>query len=475
MDHHLGGIMKPVKQDELRKLPGVDVLLKEQQIQLLLVEYSQALVTYAIRKVLEEARNKILDGGSAPGIAEIMLWIKEETENIGSRSLRPVLNASGIIIHTNLGRAPFGEELLNDSLEVLKGYNNLEFNLVKGSRGQRNDHAQSILQFLTGAEDVVVVNNNAAAVMLILRSFAKGKEAIVSRGELIEIGGSFRIPEIMAASDCKMIEVGATNKTKTSDYEKAIGDQTALLFKTHTSNYVIKGFTQEISLEELSGLGKKHGIPTVYDIGSGLLRKVDEKAMKNEPDVKQALSTGVDMICFSGDKLLGGPQAGIIAGKKKYIAQLKKDPMMRALRVGKATLALLEKACSYYLNDEKLFQHNILFKTLKRDTDEIKEAAEMLQADLKKRNIGSEVHASKGQYGGGTLPDLKLHSFSVKLLLDKKNNFGKKIYHQLLNQKPALLTNLKSGNIYIDLLTLQRTELSLVSDLVEQAYKKLSQ
>ena len=463
--------MKSVNQTELRKLPGVDILLQDREIQALLGEFSQPLVTFAIRKVLSKCRSQVLQGDPAPEISQILQWSKQEVQNIGSRSLKAVLNASGIIIHTNLGRAPFGEELLADSISVLKGYNNLEFNLQKGGRGQRNDHAQAILQFLTGAEDVVVVNNNAAAVMLILRSFAKGKEVIVSRGELIEIGGSFRIPEIMAASDCKMVEVGATNKTKVSDYEKAINKETALLFKTHTSNYVIKGFTQELSLEELAALGKKHRIPVVYDIGSGLLRKVDEKALKNEPDVKQALGSGVDMICFSGDKLLGGPQAGIIAGKKKYIQQLKKDPMMRALRVGKATLALLEKACSYYLNDEKLFKHNILFKTLKRDSHEIKTAAEQLQSELENKNIFSEIVPSKGQYGGGTLPDLKLDSYSVKLTLPRKDGLGKKVYHQLLNQQPALLTNLKSGSIFVDLLTLQNEDIALVSDLLEQAIK----
>ena len=468
-----GGIMKSLKQIELRKLPGMDILLQDRIVQTLLENYSKPLVTHALRIVLDDYRNLILKGANAPDITQIISKSKTEMEKIASRSLKPVLNASGIIIHTNLGRAPLGEELLSDSINVLKGYNNLEFNLQKGNRGQRNDHASYILQFLTGAEDVVVVNNNAAAVMLILRSFAKGKEAIVSRGELIEIGGSFRIPEIMAASDCKMVEVGATNKTKASDYENAIHKETALLFKTHTSNYVIKGFTQELSLEELVALGKKHRVPVVYDIGSGLLRKVDEEALKQEPDVKQALAAGIDMICFSGDKLLGGPQAGIIAGKKKYISQLKNDPMMRALRVGKTTLALLEKACSYYLNDEKLFKHNILFKTLKRDVQEIKQAAEQLQAELKNRNIVSEIVSSKGQYGGGTLPDLNLDSFSVKLVLPRKNACGKKVYHQLLYQEPALLTNLKSGSIFIDLLTLQIENIPLVSELLERAIKSV--
>lgn len=459
---------------QFQNLPGVDKVLQYTGIKSLVDRYSKELVTSVIRKVVSDFRHKVLQGDANVKFDEIENVVIAKCEKIAERSLKPVFNGSGIIIHTNLGRAPYGEEILEEVFDVLKGYNNLEFNLEKGSRGQRNDHASEILKYLTGAEDVVIVNNNAAAVMLILRAFGRGKEAIVSRGELIEIGGSFRIPEIMAASDCGMVEVGATNKTKVSDYEKAINENTALLFKTHTSNYVIKGFTQELSLEDLSRLGKKHGVATVYDIGSGLLRKVDEKALKNEPDVKQALNSGVDMICFSGDKLLGGPQAGIIAGKKEFIQKLKKEPMIRALRVGKTTLAILEKACSYYLNDKDLFKHNVLFRTLNKPNAEIKASSEYLQNLLAKQSISSKIEATKGQYGGGTLPDLELDSYSLKLDLGKGKSTGKQFYHQLLNQKPALLTNLKSGSIYIDLLCLQEKDLDEVAELIKKAYKKLA-
>lgn len=458
---------------QLQNLPGIDKVLQYPKIKLLIEKYSQDLLTSVIREVISDYRQRILDGEQSLNIDRIEAECISRCQKIAERSLKPILNGSGIIIHTNLGRAPYGEELLEEVFDVLKGYNNLEFNLEKGSRGQRNDHASEILKYLTGAEDVVIVNNNAAAVMLILRAFGRGKEAIVSRGELIEIGGSFRIPEIMAASDCGMVEVGATNKTNVVDYEKAINENTALLFKTHTSNYVIRGFTQELSLEELSGLGKKHTIPTVYDIGSGLLRKVDKEALKNEPDVKQALASGVDMICFSGDKLLGGPQSGIIAGKKEFVQKLKKEPMMRALRVGKTTLAILEKACSYYLNDKDLFKHNVLFRTLNRPNAEIKNSSEYLQSLLTKKNISSTIESSKGQYGGGTLPDLELDSYSIKLELGKGKSTGKQFYHELLNQKPALLANLKSGSIFIDLLCLQEKDLDEVAALIKKAYKKM--
>jgi len=271
-----------------------------------------------------------------------------------------------------------------------------------------------------------------------------------------------------------MVEVGATNKTKISDYENAITEQTAMLFKAHKSNYVIKGFTHEVELEELVRLGNNNNIPVVYDIGSGLLRKVDEKALKNEPDVKQALASGIDLISFSGDKLLGGPQAGIIAGKKKYIEQLKKAPMMRALRVGKTTLAILETACTYYLNDEDLFENNILFKTLNKSVEELEKTATLLKETLETKGIISEIVKSKGKYGGGTLPDLEIDSFSVKLLPEnKKNTLAKKLYHQLLEQETPILSNLKSGEIYFDVLTLKISDIIEIAELISSAVNKI--
>lgn len=464
------------KQDELKKLPGIDKLLNLSDIKELIEQYNLDLLTHVCRRVIADYRVEILAGKSCPSPDIILSSIKTHTYKIAKKSLKSVINASGIIIHTNLGRAPFGEHLLENVYDVLKGYNNLEIDLSKGGRGQRNDHASEILKFLTGAEDVVIVNNNAAAVMFILRTFARNKEAIISRGELIEIGGSFRIPEIMAASDCKMVEVGATNKTKVQDFKKAITENTALLFKAHQSNYVIKGFTQEVSLEELVSIGKEHQIPVVYDIGSGLLRKVNEKALENEPDVRQALSTGIDLICFSGDKLLGGPQAGIIAGKKMYIDILKKEPMMRALRVGKTTLAILETACSYYLSDADLFKHNILFKTLNRSITELQKMAEELKMELQNFEISSEIIPSKGKYGGGTLPDLEIDSFSVKLTpKNSDNKLAKKLYHHLLIQDQTILSNLISGSIHFDVLTLQTDDIQIISQSIQKAYREIYQ
>lgn len=460
--------------EELKKLPGVDKVICMSEVKQMTIKNGVEPVKYAIRQVINSSRNDILNGSKAPSIDYIIEKVQYISQKITHRSLKQVINASGIVIHTNLGRSPMGEHLLDSINEVLRGYNNLEFDLTKGKRGHRNNHAADILKYLTGAEDIVVVNNNAAAVMLILKTFAKQEEVIVSRGELIEIGGSFRIPEIMAASDAKMIEVGATNKTKIDDYKGAITENTALLFKAHKSNYVIKGFTQEVELEELVALGNKYDIPTVYDIGSGLLRKVDKEALKNEPDVKEAINTGVDIVCFSGDKLLGGPQAGIIAGKKKFIEKIKKEPMMRALRVCKTTLAILETACGYYLNDKDLFEKNILFKTLNKSKYEIKDTAELLRAELKSYGINSDVLESKAQYGGGTLPDLEIDSYSVKLSFNipksQQKGKGKQLYLTLLKQEVPILANLISGDIQFNAITFDKEMVIEIAGIINNAY-----
>jgi len=461
--------------EELKNLPGVDKLLCMSDVKALIDEHGKDLVTFSIRKTLSFIREQVKKGKKVPPNDEITRLIKENTLSIVNKNIIPVINASGIIIHTNLGRAPFGEALLEEAFDVLKYYTNLEYDLYNARRGNRNDHITELLKYITGAEDVLVVNNNAAAVMLILRTFAKNKEVIVSRGELIEIGGSFRIPEIMAASECIMREVGTTNKTGIQDFENAICKNTGLLFKAHKSNYVIKGFTQEASLSELVHLGKKHKIPVVFDQGTGLLRKVDDVSMKDEPDVKQSLATGVDLICFSGDKMLGGPQAGIIAGKKQMVQKLKKEPMMRALRVCKTTLVLLETACEYYLNDKLLFGKNVAFGMMSTPLKEIKKKAEQLNRKLKENGIDSEVVSSKGHYGGGALPELEIDSYSVELKTGKgsgkeRSDMAEKFYHDLLINKEPVLGILRRGKIYFDVLAIPDELLEKTAKIIIDVY-----
>ena len=466
------------KKEDFKSLPAVDKLLSSHEVKNLLSVYGKELVIFSIRNSLDYYRDTISKGDLPPTADELLEKIKSLIQLFGARNLKKIFNATGVIIHTNLGRAPYGTELLNDSLEILKGYNNLEFNLQKGIRGNRNNHASSLIKYLTGAEDVLIVNNNAAAVMLILRTFAKGKEVIVSRGELIEIGGSFRIPDIMAASDCKMIEVGTTNKTKLDDYKNAITKKTSILFKAHKSNYVIKGFTKEVELDELSELGKNHKIPVLYDLGSGLLRRIDHKAFETEPTVRESITKGADLVCFSGDKLLGGPQAGIIAGKKELIDRLKKEPMLRALRVCKTTLALLETACIYYLNDKILYEKNIIFKTFNRSQKELKSTAEFINSYLKNQGISSEIIPSKGQCGGGTLPDGEIDSFAVMIKNESSNkirsDYAEKMYQTLLIHKKPVLGFLKKGNIYFDVLTIFENEMEEVAQIICEVHNNLN-
>ena len=460
----------------LRKLPGVDKLLARSKVINLIQQHNIAVVKYCIRNVIDSLRNIALQKGQIPSIEKIEEKVTSEILQLTSRNLRSVINATGIIIHTNLGRSPFTDEIIREASQVLVGYNNLEFDLQTGQRGSRNSHLTEILKYLTGAEDVLVVNNNAAALMLILRAFSKNKEAIVSRGELIEIGGSFRLPEILTASDCIMKEVGTTNKTKISDYENNINENTAIFLKVHTSNYIVQGFTKEVNLTELVALGKKYDFPVVYDMGSGLLNKKSIGILKDEPDVKQTLAKGIDLVCFSGDKLLGGPQAGIIAGKAEMISKLKNEPMTRALRVGKLTLAFLEASCQNYLNEQTLVKKNPIFNMLTKTPDQLKKNAQILNDKLQGFNINSTIVKGKGQCGGGSLPGKEFDSFAVKINKDNLSNkersgFAEQMYFGLLHHKNPVLGILKKGDIYFDLLAIPEENIVKTAEIINDVFK----
>jgi L-seryl-tRNA(Ser) seleniumtransferase len=464
--------------EELGRIPGVDKLLVTPEVKKLIDDYDHELVKYTIRKVLQELRDLAISKGAVPHQDLILEKITKEVQLLGDRSLKKVINATGIVVHTNLGRAPFSPEIIKETSKVLAGYNNLEFDLGTGERKTRYFHITELLKLLTGAEDVLVVNNNAAAVMLVLRAFARGREVIVSRGELIEIGGSFRLPDIMAASDCRMVEVGTTNKTKIDDFEQALNNDTAILFKAHKSNYEIRGFTQEASLQELVSLGRKHKIPVVYDMGSGLLRKTTVKILKGEPDVKQTLNLGIDLVTFSGDKLLGAAQAGIIAGRKELVSKLKKEPLLRALRVGKTTLALLESALRYYLDDKILVKHNRIFQMLEKKPGEIHDQAQRFHKGLDKLGIPSVVLDSEGYCGGGALPGEAIQSFAVKLnekfdSNKQKSLFGERIYRGLMDHETPVVAVLKKGEVFFDMLTIPIEEIEKVINIVNEVYQEV--
>jgi len=466
-------------QNKLRNFPGVDKILNHSEIKVLIAEYNIELVSGSVKNVISQLKLKVLkEGSDVPGTDDIIEHVKKEISKIGKKSLVNVMNATGVIIHTNLGRAPFSKEIFIETTDILTGYNNLEFNLETGKRGSRYTHVTDLLKFLSGAEDVLVVNNNAAALMLILRTFAKNKEVIVSRGELIEIGGSFRLPEILAASDCKMVEVGTTNKTRTRDYENAINENTAILLKAHQSNYSIEGFTEEASLSNLIALGKEYNLPVIYDMGSGLLMKKTIPVFADEPVVKDTMKSGVDLVCFSGDKLLGGPQAGIITGKAEMIKKIKNEPMLRALRVDKIGLAFLEATCLSYLDENILKKKNRVFEMLHKTRNELKMNADLLCNKLKKFKIDAEVVENTARCGGGSMPGKEINSYAVWLKktgvsTKERSVFAEKIYFGLLHSETPVLSILRKGNIYFDILTIPDDDIEKLAKIIFNVHEEV--
>ncbi|MBN2037792.1 MAG: L-seryl-tRNA(Sec) selenium transferase [Chitinispirillaceae bacterium] len=464
---------KKTKQHILRSLPAVDTVLCSPGTVSLIEKYGQQIVAYVVRKTIMAVRKEIGKKGGAGDLSIDRIIHRAEgiVTAIIEPSLRPVINATGVVLHTNLGRAPLGDAVLNEITPIIRGYSNVEFDLEKGGRGHRVDHVAELLRYLTGAEDVMVVNNNAAAVILTLHTLAHGREVIISRGELIEIGGAFRIPEIMAAAGVHMVEVGTTNRTRLSDYKKAVGRDTALIVKSHKSNYTISGFTEEVSVRDLAGFARSKRIPLLYDIGSGLLRKPLKMDLAHEPDVRKAIADGADVVAFSGDKLLGGPQAGIIAGRSRLVRRLAAAPLMRALRVGKITLAALSSACRNYLKDELLIERNPLFMFLERDHQARQELADSLLAALRERDITADSVRSFGQIGGGTLPDVKVPSHAVRLVppssrVRERMAFSEAVYHGLMRGRPPILAILREGNVLFDVFALNRDDIPLIADRV---------
>lgn len=463
-----------MKSEEFRKLPAVDKLLLNDKITNLVEKYGKEPVTKIIQKQLAIYREMIKEGGFAPSQDSVIDDINKDLSVSVDSTLKPVINATGIVLHTNLSRAPLGNAVLRELTPIIQGYSNLEFDLVKGRRGQRNTHISDLIKMVTGAEDAVVVNNNAAAVMLTLKTFAEGREVIISRGELIEIGGSFRIPDIMKASGAKMIEVGTTNRTRLEDYESAITNNTAMIFKAHKSNYKIKGFTEEAALKDLAELAAQHNLISVYDLGSGLLKQPRTLDLHQEPDVKSCLEAGIDIISFSGDKLLGGPQAGIILGKKDYVSKIAKAPMMRALRVGKLTIAALRAVISWYMSDEKLIENVPIFSMLNRDSDKLKHMAESLKSALKSVNIESDIIPSEAQVGGGTLPDLYLKSYAVKIHSDSiGNHTAENIFKKLMLLDRPVVSILREGNLMFDVQSIFEWQIESLAQSISQVVNSM--
>ena len=405
------------RQEILRGIPKVDELMQQEAILALREELPTAAVRAAVREELDGLRQAILAGDVCvlPEEASLCEAICRRAREDALPSLRPVINGTGVVLHTNLGRACLSQRAADAVTAVARGYSTLEYDLAKGQRGSRHDHIETLVCQVTGAEAAMVVNNNAAAVLLILSALGKGGEVITSRGELVEIGGSFRIPEIMVQCGCTLREVGATNKTHLRDYENAIGPETRALLKVHTRNFKIMGFSQSVPLDELVALGREKGLPVIEDLGSGSLVDLEQFGIHDEPTVQQSVKAGVDIISFSGDKLLGGPQAGIILGKAEYIRQLKRHPLARAMRVDKMTIAALRETLYAYTDEALACREIPVLAMLGAKSHQLREKAGVLCAMLQEQGVKAQVVPTQDQVGGGSVPTQLLDAWAVAI------------------------------------------------------------
>lgn len=458
--------MKTERLSFLRKIPSVDRILKNPSLSQFLNEHPHSIVTESIREVLNQIREEILRGNNKE-IDEFEIF--ERVRFLIARKekyfLRHVINATGVVIHTNLGRAILPEEAIKHVIEVASSYSNLEYDLEKGQRGKRYVHLLNTIKKIIDVESALVVNNNAGAVFLCLNTFAKGKEVVVSRGELVEIGGSFRIPDVMAQSGAILREVGTTNKTKLDDYKNAISENTALLLKVHRSNFRVIGFTEEVSIKELSTLGREIGIPTMVDLGSGCLIDLKKYGFHEEPSVGEVLKDGADIVTFSGDKLLGSAQAGFILGRETIIERISKNPLMRALRVDKMTLAAVEATLRLYLDEKTALCKIPTLRMITEDLKFIRKRALKIRAELKKEGIISTIKEDISMPGGGSLPEQGMKTYVVAI---KTNISSQEFLKKLRETEPPVIARINEDLVLFDARTVQEREIPLLVRAVKQ-------
>ncbi|OGP60374.1 MAG: L-seryl-tRNA(Sec) selenium transferase [Deltaproteobacteria bacterium RBG_13_52_11b] len=469
--------MSSLRERLLRKIPSVDEILKRPEITDLTKAYHRTVMVEAIRKGLGRLRRELLEKEDLSTVEDglfsfenLLPLFRREIENQIRPRLCRIINATGIVIHTNLGRSPLHPSALQHLTEISLAYSNLEYDLDRGERGSRNDHVEGTLCRLSGAESGLVVNNNAGAVLLALNTFAEGKEVVVSRGELVEIGGAFRIPDVMRRSGAVLREVGTTNRTYPDDYLKAIGPETALLLKVHTSNFRVMGFTFDTPLEDLVGVGNQHQLPVMNDLGSGCLVDLSKYGLQKEPTVQEAVKAGADIVTFSGDKLLGGPQAGIVVGKKKLVDAMKTNPLARALRIDKLTLAALESTLLLYLDEERAVEEIPTLRMLKTDPGILKKRANRLLRKLPeeiKERAEINLKENTSQVGGGALPLQELPTIVLALrpLSMPVNRFEE----ELRNGEPPIVSRISKDEVILDMRTVLDEEIPLLAKGIVKA------
>lgn len=455
----------------LSQIPAINKILLLDEIKELINTYTEVAVKSAIKQYIEEVKQAILNEEltEVPGLSKIVGEVEKIVEKEDKNSLRRVINATGTILHTNLGRSLLSQKIKENIESVAFNYSNLEFDIDNKKRGSRYVHLIDIIKKLTGAEDVLVVNNNAAAVLLALNTLVKGQEIIVSRGELVEIGGAFRIPEIIKLSGGVPVEVGTTNKTHLKDYENAISEETGALLKVHTSNYKILGFTESVSNEEISYLARENELVSINDLGSGQFVDFSKFGLPYEPTVKEILDSGIDIVTFSGDKLLGGPQAGIIVGKKKYIEKMKKNQLTRALRVDKMTLASLEATLKLYLDEKDALEHIPTLHMISLSKERLFGKADVLKTKLSNLDFDIRIEEDKAEVGGGSYPASYLESVAVKLTHRKLH--ATEIERKLLEVEIPIITRIKDNSIILDMRTLRTREFDIVKAALEEVSK----
>ena len=457
------------KNERLRSLPSVDRLLADERLAPALQQVHRRMAVRAIRAYLDTVRQSI-EAGDDTGfdIAELARRLRLEARPMLTRAI----NGLGVILHTGLGRVPLSTAAQQALADVSENFCSLEIDLETGRRGSRYRHIEPLLCELTGAEAGMVVNNNCAATMLILSALARGREVVVSRGQLIEIGGAFRIPDVMRESGCRMVEVGTTNRTHLRDYRGAVTPETAILLRVHTSNYKMTGFTKEVSLDEMVALGREKGIPVVDDLGSGALVDLSKYGLPKEPLVQESVAAGADVVCFSGDKLIGGTQAGIIVGRKKYIDVMKKHPLTRALRCGKLTYAVLERTLMLFLDEEQVVKEHALFQALLKTTAEMQRDARRLIGRVRQGLAGKAamtMRSGLSEIGGGSLATESIESRCLAIKPTGMN--VDELARRMRLYRPPVFGRVEHGEYVLDFRTIRRDEIPIIADALLAGFR----